>query len=144
MQTARAGWLADVEGEGEDSFPTGDPMRRAWLIAAGTRPNENRYEVILYYVDSARFTMTLTVRLDPSLESSFTRVCKRRGTTKSAVITEAVREFVQRDLAHEPSFADLAADLFGADTSPLPRGVTDVSGNVKALLKQKLRAKHSR
>ena len=88
--------------------------------------------------------MTLTVRLDPSLESSFTRVCKRRGTTKSAVITEAVREFVQRDQAHEPSFTELAADLIGADASPLPTGVTDLSGNIKSLLQQKLRAKHSR
>jgi hypothetical protein len=88
--------------------------------------------------------MTLTVRLDPVLESLFSRVCKRRGTTKSAVITEAVREFVQRDQAHEPSFADLAADLLGADTRPLPKGVSDVSGNVKALLRKKLHEKHSR
>ena len=88
--------------------------------------------------------MTLTVRLDPALETSFTRACKLRGTTKSAVIAEAVREFVQYDQEHQPSFADLAADLFGADTSPLPKGVSNVSGNVKALLKQKLRAKHSR
>lgn len=88
--------------------------------------------------------MTLTVRLNPALESSFARVCKRRGTTKSAVITEAVREFVQRDQAHEPSFADLAADLFGADTRPLPKGVTSISGNIKTLLKQRLREKHSR
>ena len=88
--------------------------------------------------------MALTVRLDPSLESSFTRICKRRGMTKTAVITEAVRKFVQRDLAHDLSFADLAADLFGADTSPLPTGVADVSGNVKALVKKRVRAKHSR
>lgn len=88
--------------------------------------------------------MTLTVRLDPTLESSFARACKQRGTSKSAVITSAVREFVARDAVHQPSFADLAADLFGADNSPLPKGVSDVSGNVKKLLKQKLREKHSR
>lgn len=88
--------------------------------------------------------MTVTVRLDPVLESSFTRACKRRGTTKSAVIAQAVVEFVQRDQMHQPSFADLAADLFGADSSLLPKGVKNVSGNVKELLKQKLRAKHSR
>ena len=88
--------------------------------------------------------MALTVRLDPSLDSSFTRICKRRGMTKTAVITEAVRKFVQRDPAHDLSFADLAADLFGADTSPLPKGVADVSGNIKALVKKKIHAKHSR
>lgn len=88
--------------------------------------------------------MTLTVRLEPALESAFARVCKQRGTSKSAVITSAVREFVARDAVHQPSFADLAADLFGADPSLLPAGVSDVSGNVKKLLKQKLREKHSR
>lgn len=88
--------------------------------------------------------MALTVRLDPSLDSAFTRICKQRGITKTAVITAAVRKFVQRDLVHDLSFAELAADLFGADASPLPKGVADVSGNVKALLKQKLRAKHTR
>ncbi|MEO8203532.1 MAG: hypothetical protein ABI630_06690 [Betaproteobacteria bacterium] len=88
--------------------------------------------------------MTLTVRLDPELESAFARVCKRRGTTKSAVIHEAVHEFVNRDQSQQPSFSELAADLFGADTNPLPKGVVDVSGNIKRLIKRKLRAKHSR
>ena len=88
--------------------------------------------------------MTLTVRLDPELESAFARVCKRRGTTKSAVIIEAVHEFVKRDQSQQPPFAELAADLFGADTSPLPKRVADVSGNIKSLIKQKLREKHSR
>ncbi|MFN0162213.1 MAG: CopG family ribbon-helix-helix protein [Burkholderiales bacterium] len=88
--------------------------------------------------------MTLTVRLDPALESAFTRACKRRGTTKSAVISSAVRDFVHGEDAQRPSVAELGRDLFGADTSPLPTGVVSVSANVKALLKQKLRAKHSR
>ena len=88
--------------------------------------------------------MTLTVRLDPALESAFARVCKRRGTTKSAVLTDAVHNFVKSDQAHQPSFAELTSDLAGADASPLPPGVSDVSGNIKALIKQKLRAKHSR
>jgi hypothetical protein len=88
--------------------------------------------------------MTLTVRLDPHLESSFNRACKERGVTKSAVISKAVREFVDRDTASQLSLAELAGDLFGSDNSPLPKGVENVSANVKTLLKQKLRAKHSR
>ena len=88
--------------------------------------------------------MTLTVRLDPELESAFSDVCRRRGVTKSAVVIEAVHEFVKRDRAHRPSFMELAGDLAGADDSPLPAGIHDVSGNVKSLLKRKLRAKLSR
>ena len=88
--------------------------------------------------------MTLTVRLDPALESSFTRACKQRGISKSAVITSAVREFVARDVVHQTSFADLAAVLFGADASPLPAGAKNVSGYVKKLIKRKLSEKHSR
>ena len=44
----------------------------------------------------------------------------------------------------EPTMGELAGDLFGADTSPLPFGEHNVSGRVKQLLKEKLRAKHSR
>lgn len=68
----------------------------------------------------------------------------RRGTTKAMVITEAVREFVKRDQAQQQSFAELTSDLVGADTSPLPNGAANVSGNVKTLIGRKLRAKHSR
>lgn len=44
----------------------------------------------------------------------------------------------------QPTLGELAGDLFGADTSPLPVGEENVSGHVKQLLKEKLRAKHSR
>lgn len=44
----------------------------------------------------------------------------------------------------ELTFGELAGDLFGADKSPLPAGETNVSGNVKRLLKKTLLDKHSR
>ena len=44
----------------------------------------------------------------------------------------------------QATLGELAGDLFGADTSPLPLGAENVSGRVKQLLKEKLRAKHSR
>ena len=44
----------------------------------------------------------------------------------------------------ELAFGELAGDLFGADKSPLPAGETNVSGNVKRLLKKMLLEKHSR
>lgn len=88
--------------------------------------------------------MTLTVRLDPSLESSFTRVCKRRGVSKSQVVMQAIKEIVERDSATQPTLGELGRGLFGSDTSPLPKGGRNVSGRVKQLLDAKLRAKHSR
>lgn len=44
----------------------------------------------------------------------------------------------------QPRLGELAGDLFGADTSPLPFGEENVSGRVKQLLKEKLRANCSR
>ncbi len=88
--------------------------------------------------------MTLTVRLDPSLESSFARVCERHGVTKSQVVAQAVKDYVERDSASQPTLGELGKGLFGADTSPLPPGENNVSGRVKQLLDKKLRAKHSR
>ena len=39
--------------------------------------------------------MTLTVRLDPDLEREFTATCRIKGTSKSTVVTELIRGFVQ-------------------------------------------------
>ena len=88
--------------------------------------------------------MTLTVRLDPSLESSFARVCERHGVTKSQGVARAIREYVEQDSASQPTLGELGKVLFGTDTSSLPSGGTNISGRVKLLLDKKLRAKHSR
>ena len=39
--------------------------------------------------------MTLTVRLDQNLEREFTALCRIKGTTKSTVVTELIRGYVQ-------------------------------------------------
>ena len=39
--------------------------------------------------------MTLTVRLDPELEREFAARCRLKRTTKSAVVTDLVRGYVQ-------------------------------------------------
>jgi len=88
--------------------------------------------------------MTLTVRLDPALETAFTHACQRRGVSKSQVVARAVREYVERDSDSQPTLGELGRDLFGADSAPLPKGGKNVSGRVKSLLDDKLRAKHSR
>ena len=88
--------------------------------------------------------MTLTVRLDSALESSFARVCKRHGKTKSQAVTEAIKEIVERDAATQPTLGQLGKGLFGADRSRLPPAENNISGRVKHLLDRKLREKHSR
>lgn len=39
--------------------------------------------------------MTLTVRLDPDLEREFAATCRIKGATKSTVVTELIRSYVQ-------------------------------------------------
>ena len=39
--------------------------------------------------------MTLTVRLDPDLEREFAATCRIKGTTKSTVVTQLIRSYVQ-------------------------------------------------
>jgi hypothetical protein len=71
-------------------------------------------------------------------------VCERHGVTKSQVVVQAIKEYVERDSVSQPTLGELGRDLFGADRSPLPPGQNNVSGRVKQLLDRKLRAKHSR
>lgn len=84
--------------------------------------------------------MTLTVRLDPELERRLESVCERRRTTKSAVVTDLVRQLV----ACEPqeSSYDVARRLgvIGCD----PTGPADASANAKKYVRRAIRAKHRR
>lgn len=85
--------------------------------------------------------MTLTVRLEPQLEDQLEDYCRTEGTTKSAVVTEALRQYLLQ-LQQTRTPYELGADLFGADTTDMDG--LPVSVNYKQLLKEKLRAKHSR
>jgi hypothetical protein len=84
--------------------------------------------------------MTLTVRLDPELERRLAVVCKRRRTTKSAIVTELVQEYVAR----EPSASsyEIAARLgvIGADAS----GPANRASKAKQYIRRALRAKRYR
>jgi len=57
--------------------------------------------------------MTLTVKLDPELESALARRCAAEGATKSAVVQAALREYLGR--AQSPY--ELGKDLFGRHAS---------------------------
>jgi predicted DNA-binding protein len=85
--------------------------------------------------------MTLTVRLEADLATRLEDYCQAEGATKSAVVTEALRQYLS-SLQDRRTPYELGADLFGADKSE-DQG-REVSRNYKKLLKDKLRAKHSR
>jgi hypothetical protein len=88
--------------------------------------------------------MPKSLRLGTELETALDRYCTETGTTTSAVIRESVAEYIvrRRRKTPVPSAWELGKDLFGADRSaPAPR---NVSGRVKTLLDNKLRAKHHR
>ena len=85
--------------------------------------------------------MTLTVRLEPELEDQLEDYCQAEGTTKTAVVTRALRDFLNT-LRQQRTPYELGADLFGADKTE-DNGL-EVSRNYKKLLKEKLRAKYSR
>lgn len=83
--------------------------------------------------------MTLTVRLEPELEILLEDHCQAEGTTKSAVVTQALRQYLLT-LRQKRTPYELGADLFGADDS----AASDTSHTYKRRLKEKLRAKHTR
>lgn len=84
--------------------------------------------------------MTLTVRLDPEIDNRFDAACKKRRTTKSAVVNGLVREFLARE--PQDSAYEVAARLgvIGCD----PTGPTDVAANAKKYVQRTIRAKHRR
>jgi hypothetical protein len=65
--------------------------------------------------------MTLTVRLDDTLESALTRYCAERGVTKSLVVQECLAQY----LIDRPSRA-------GPGSTPRRGGEPQVSANYRA------------
>jgi hypothetical protein len=88
--------------------------------------------------------MPKSLRLGTELEKALDRYCAETGETTSAVIRQSVTEYIVRRQSKRraPSAWDLGKDLFGSDRSPAGQG--NVSGHVKTLIRDKLRAKHHR
>jgi hypothetical protein len=90
--------------------------------------------------------MTLTVRLEPELENQLEDYCQAEGTTKSAVVTQALRDFLnslrQQRTPYE-IYHDVVTEMGGLDQQP-PLDENDNSMNYKRRLKAILRAKHGR
>ena len=74
---------------------------------------------------------TLTLRLDDALYAQVSSVAKRRKTTRSEVVREAIEANIERKKEFQKNSAfDLARDLVGSLSGP-----TDLSVN-KAHLKE--------
>jgi predicted transcriptional regulator len=90
--------------------------------------------------------MTLTVRLEPELENQLEDYCQAEGTTKSAVVTQALRDFLntlrQRRTPYE-IYREVVAEMGEADQQQ-PVDENDNSMNYKKRLKDILRAKYGR
>ena len=78
--------------------------------------------------------MTLSVRLEPELEAMLAAEARRRGTTKSEVVKDAVERLLGR---RNP------AELLREVRSGEPMGDPDASENVSAKMKAKLRAQRA-
>ncbi|MDP2821872.1 MAG: CopG family transcriptional regulator [Sulfuritalea sp.] len=83
--------------------------------------------------------MTLSVRLDPLLESRVEQEARRRGISKS----EFVKEALERVLGARDPYALLQQVRNAADYAAAEPGSTNYSENVSAQVKAKLRAKRS-
>lgn len=84
--------------------------------------------------------MTLTVRLDPEIEDRLDAACKKRRTTKSAVVNGLVREFLAREPQESAYDAAVRLGIIGCD----PTGPADVAANAKKYVQRAIRAKHRR
>ena len=60
--------------------------------------------------------MTTSVRLTPQLERSLSDYCKRRGVTKTEVMSSAIVDYIAK---HESFLVDPANDFKAADASPI-------------------------
>lgn len=89
--------------------------------------------------------MTLTVRLDSQLENQLEEYCQAEGATKSAVVTQALRDFLntlrQQRTPYEV-YQEVAREN-GLDELTVAEH-TDNSLHYKQRLKAKLSIKHGR
>jgi predicted DNA-binding protein len=90
--------------------------------------------VVLPYVGHTELHMTMSVRLDPALESKVNEEARRLGITKS----EFVKDAIERALGMKDP-----ADLLKAIRSGKPMGDPHASENVSAKMRSKLRGKRS-
>ena len=71
----------------------------------------------------------ITLRLDPELRRRVTRIAKRKRTTTSNVLREAIKTWVQREDSSETLYdqvADLIGSVHGGDPGRSTRKLSEV------------------
>jgi len=81
--------------------------------------------------------MTISIRLDKSIEEALRQRLQLSGIPLSEFVREAIREKLDKEVG-KPSPYELGKHLFGRYGS----GRDDLSINRKAILREKLNAKH--
>ena len=79
---------------------------------------------------------TMALRLDDRTRRQIARLAARRGTTRSALVREAITALVEKEerkAAHRPH--DLVKDLLGSVHGGDPDRSTDVGRKVRRMLK---------
>ena len=82
--------------------------------------------------------MTISIRLEKPIEQALRKQIKSQKATLSAFVRDAIIEKIEREKNALPSPYELGKTLFGRYSSDRD----DLSVNRKAILKEKLRAKH--
>ena len=83
--------------------------------------------------------MTLTVRLDPDLESRFADACERNRVSKSKAVKRLIEGYLEQSSKEVTPF-DLARDLIDGDDDRM----RTASVRYKSQIRATVRAKHSR
>jgi RHH-type rel operon transcriptional repressor/antitoxin RelB len=107
---------------------------RPFYSAPTIRCRAHRGSCILVFSEYEIPAMTLTVRLDPTLETKVDQEARRLGITKS----EFVKDAIERVLGLKNPAA-----LLRAVRSRKPMGVPDASENVSRKMRAKLREKRA-
>ena len=82
--------------------------------------------------------MSISIRLEKPIEEALRKQIKTQKATLSAFVRDAILEKIEREKNARPNPYELGKALFGRYKS----GSDDLSTNRKAILKEKLRAKH--
>lgn len=82
--------------------------------------------------------MTISIRLEKPIEEALRRQIQIQNATLSAFVRDAILEKIEREKSDKPNPYKLGKMVFGLYSSDR----NDLSTNRKAILKEKLRAKH--
>ena len=81
--------------------------------------------------------MTLTVRLDPELERVFAELCGLKRATKSAVVSDLIREYVRAEAPRSSPFELAEAMGLVGIQDHAPAAGRDHSAYIKAKLRKR-------